>query len=625
VLEALQLRPIQSVPGRWLAAAGMVALATVLSGGFQALADSPNLFTLYYPALITTALLCGRRPSYVALVAVVLIVATFELPPLGTPRLLDPAAQWAMAAFVGVSIFMIEVAIAATRYAARLERQRADLKTMLDLLPVGVAIAQDPRADYITMSPTLAAMLRLPVEQNASMSGPEAERIPYQCLRDGREVPADELPMQLACRTGRPVQEAELTLVFPDGHRLDLIISAAPLFDESGGVRGAVASHVDVTKLKAAQQVLDKSSRQKDEFIAMLAHELRNPMAPIMYSAELLRPDAPAAMITQARATIRRQARHIGRLLDDLLDVSRITRNIIELKRKPVSLGHVVETALETARAEIERKGHNVVWQCPAEAAWVEGDPDRLHQIVLNLLTNATKYMEPGGDIRVAIEPRGNAHQLRVTDTGIGLAPEMIPRIFELFTQVHAGVGDGLGIGLSVVRRLVELHGGTVEAKSQGLGKGSEFLVTLPAIEPPMAAKIEEQAEVVRFGAAHVVLVVDDNRDAVDSLAAVLRMHDVSVQVAYDGRQAIAVAQAFKPKAIVLDIGLPGLSGYEVAKWVRSQPWGAAVRLIAVTGWGQAPDRADAIAAGFDHHLVKPVDPEHLLERLQGLYTVDLV
>jgi signal transduction histidine kinase/FixJ family two-component response regulator len=615
-----RLRPLQSAPARWLAAAALVGLAATLNAGFQLLAQGAAPFTLFYPAVIGAALFCGRGPAYASIAAVAALVATFSLSHPGEAWLVDVPARWALGGFLLTTGFMVELTLLAVRYSDRLRRQRTELQTMLELIPVGVAVAHDSRAERISVSANFASVLGLSLEQNASMSGPGAERIPYRCFKDGRELRPDELPMQVACRTGRDVRDFDVDLVYPDGRRLEMMISAAPLFDDQGAVRGCVAAHVDVTKLKSAARTLDEASRQKDEFLAMLAHELRNPMAPIRYAAALLRPDASNAVVAQVRAMIERQAGHMSRLLDDLLDVSRITRNVIELRKAPIDLRGVITAALESARIEIEQRQHEVESALPAQPVWIAGDADRLHQVVLNLVSNAAKYTDRNGRIRIAVDVREGEARVRVSDTGIGLAPEMIPRIFDLFAQVHPGRAGGLGIGLSVVRRLVELHGGRVAVASPGLGQGTEFTVTLPTITAVEPRERGAPDVVPLFRTAPRVLVIDDNRDSADALAAFLRANELSVQVAYDGDQGTRLAEASRPDAVVLDIGLPGMSGYEVAQWIRSRPWGGAVKLVAVTGWGQAEDRARVRAAGFDDHFVKPVDPDVLCTRLREMF-----
>jgi CheY-like chemotaxis protein len=391
--------------------------------------------------------------------------------------------------------------------------------------------------------------------------------------------------------------------------------SAAPLFDARGQVRGVIGAHVDVTSFKRVQAALEQADRRKDEFLATLAHELRNPLAPIRYSARLLRPEAAPGVIAQVRDTIERQSTQMARLLDDLLDVSRITRNVIELRREPIDLRQVVEDSVEVARPLIDAVQHRLVLSLPGKPVWVEADRTRLSQIVSNLLQNAAKYTDPGGRIEVSVEQRQQDEALlRVRDSGIGIAPEMRERVFEIFSQVRRpgdGTRSGLGIGLAIVRRLVELHGGRIEVDSAGLGQGAEFIVHLPLAPPQTGLPLNV---VPLFGSGRRrLLVVDDNHDAADSLGAMLRLSGHAVQVAYDGASAMALAETARPDVIVLDLGMPQTSGYDVARWIRRQPWGSGVRLIALTGWGQNEDRRRTREAGFDLHLTKPVDPDQLV------------
>jgi PAS domain S-box-containing protein len=503
-----------------------------------------------------------------------------------------------------------------------MKRGREELQTMLDLLPVGVAISHDAKADRITVSPNLRRMLRLAPEQNASCTGPGHEDIPYRCLRAGHEVDGADLPMQIASRTGRDVRDDEIDLLFADGETRSLIISAAPLFDVHGQVRGAIGTHVDVTALKRAQRSLEAADRQKDEFLATLAHELRNPMAPIRYATAMLHPDVPAPQLAQARQTIERQSAQMARLLDDLLDMSRITRNAIELRPELRDLRELAKEASDAARPAIEPADHRLAVSLPMQPVWVDGDPTRLLQVIGNLLGNAAKYTPPGGRLELALEAGPGEATLRIKDNGIGLAPDMMPRLFELFSQVHPSMKaakGGLGIGLAVVKRLVELHGGRIRAESAGLGRGAEFIVSLPlaaAREPARSATAPAGDAVAlrTIPSRQHVLVVDDNVDAADSLAILLRTQGLDVDVAHDGPGALAKAEAHHPEVVVLDVGLPGMDGHEIAREIRRRHWGHHPRIIAVTGWGQAEDRRRTREAGFDLHLVKPVDPDHLLE-----------
>ena len=373
-------------------------------------------------------------------------------------------------------------------------------------------------------------------------------------------------------------------------------------------------------------EALKDADRRKDEFIAMLAHELRNPLAPVRNAAHILRAKmAPNNETQWAMDVIERQVQQMSRLVDDLLDVSRIASGKIELRLERMAIATAVASAVEITRPLIERGRHEFSMTTPPEPLHVKADPARLAQIFSNLITNAAKYTDPGGRIVINVEREGDQALVRVSDTGIGIPPDMLSGIFDMFVQV-ARAGDhsqgGLGIGLTLVKRLTEMHGGTVEARSDGVGKGSEFLVRLPLADerPEAVGETTGIYPALNFRGKRI-LVVDDNKDAADSLAFLLRTYGTEVSVAYDGLEAVGNAVAFKPDVVLLDIGLPKLYGYDVAKRIR-EARGKDVLLIAITGWGQEEDRRRALEAGFDHHLTKPVQFEPLLrliaKRLQA-------
>ncbi|MEW5918262.1 MAG: ATP-binding protein [Gemmatimonadota bacterium] len=364
---------------------------------------------------------------------------------------------------------------------------------------------------------------------------------------------------------------------------------------------------------------LKEGDRRKDEFLATLAHELRNPLAPIRNSLHIMRlaPNDSAAA-EQARATMDRQLGQMVRLIDDLLDVSRITRGKLELRKERVELATVVGSAVDMTRPLIESCGHRLTIALPPQPVLLDADPMRLAQIFANLLNNAAKYMDRGGRIWVTAIPSDGEIAVSVRDAGIGIPATALPTLFDMFTQVESGSArsqGGLGIGLTLVKRLVDLHGGSVEARSAGLGKGSEFVVRLPATAwvPNRVREKAESRDVVASGFR--ILVADDNRDAADTMTLMLRFMGHEVRTVHDGIEALNEAANFRPDVALLDIGMPNLSGYEVAQAIRKQRWGSSVRLIALTGWGQEEDKRRAIEAGFDHHFTKPVDPE-ALERL---------
>jgi PAS domain S-box-containing protein len=366
-------------------------------------------------------------------------------------------------------------------------------------------------------------------------------------------------------------------------------------------------------RLRLVRQLRD-ADRRKDEFLATLAHELRNPLAPIRNAVELLsRWDGNADLVEEARSIMGRQLDQMVRLVDDLLDVTRISQGKVQVRKERVELAAVVLSAVEAVRPVIEAQAHEFTLTVPPEAIYVDADPTRLAQVILNLLNNAAKYTEKGGHIWLTAERHGDEAVVSVRDTGIGIAAEHLPRIFEMFSQVAPALErsqGGLGIGLSLVRGLIELHGGKVEARSEGVGKGSEFIVRLPVADAPIHQQLEEPADGATIPIARKcrILAVDDNRDAANSLAIMLRMMGHESRTAYDGLEAVQVAATFRPDVVLLDIGLPKLNGYEAARRIRQQPWGKGVALIALTGWGQEEDKRRALEAGFDHHLTKPVD-----------------
>jgi CheY-like chemotaxis protein len=372
----------------------------------------------------------------------------------------------------------------------------------------------------------------------------------------------------------------------------------------------------DNTKRKQAEQALKEANRRKDEFLAMLSHELRNPLAPIRNALEIVkRLDFKDQRLDWACAVLDGQLDNLTRIVDDLLDVSRITRGKVNLHRKRLDLASVIERAVETNRPLIEARGQMLTIQLSPEPIPLEGDLARLSQVISNLLSNAAKYTNVGGQIELSAGIEDHMAVIRIRDNGSGITPELLPRIFDLFTQSDQSLDrapGGLGIGLTLVKRLVELHGGRVEAYSAGPGQGAEFVVRLPPATECEAEPLPE-ALPVRAASGLKVLLVDDNTDATESLALLLKMAGHEVRTAASGSAALKIAQSFLPNAIVLDIGLPRMNGYKVAQRLRAAPATAHALLIALTGYGQAKDRRRAEASGFDHHLVKPVNLNELL------------
>jgi signal transduction histidine kinase len=377
------------------------------------------------------------------------------------------------------------------------------------------------------------------------------------------------------------------------------------------------------TTLIESRDALTEADRRKDVFLATLSHELRNPLAPIRTATRVLEtPGLSSADLERSRSIIARQVRHMASLLDDLLDISRITRGVLALKNEPVDLHALMEAAIETAQPLLTAKQHAFRIEWPAAPIGLMADPLRLTQVIANLLTNAAKYTHRGGHIVLGARSHPSSIEIYVRDDGIGIAAGMLPRVFDMFSQIDRGnehSEGGIGIGLALVKGFVELHGGTAEARSAGLEQGSEFVVRLPSSlrtqtpVPPAPENLPPRES----ASARRVLIADDNRDGAEIMAMLLMHSGFEVQLAHAGPEALAIAERQKPDFAVLDIGMPGMSGYEVARAIRSQTWGAAITLIAVTGWGQEDDKRKAKEAGFDHHLTKPIDPG-ALERLMA-------
>ena len=405
--------------------------------------------------------------------------------------------------------------------------------------------------------------------------------------------------------SGRTYADADLALASDLAHRAGIAIENTQLY-----------------------QALREADQRKDEFLATLAHELRNPLAPIRNALQILKmPRVDGATIQQTRDMMERQVHHLVRLVDDLLDVSRVMRGKIELRKEPVELATVVARAVETAQPLIEVQGHRLDLSLPSESLLLDADPVRLAQVIGNLVTNSAKYTEANGRIWLTAQRDGDQAVLRVRDNGIGIAPDMLPHVFELFVQVdHASTKaqGGLGIGLTLVKNIAQLHGGTVEARSDGLGKGCEFIVRLPLVvhrpeQPKGKENNGEGQEGPTRSSGHRLLVVDDNKDAADSLAMLLRLQGHEVRVAHSGLQALEITKGYAPDVVFLDIGMPRMDGYEVARRIRQQTGLGTVVLAALTGWGQQEDRRRTAEAGFDHHLVKPPEPEAVARVLAGL------
>jgi PAS domain S-box-containing protein len=439
---------------------------------------------------------------------------------------------------------------------------------------------------------------------------------------------AEEDAIIARLKQGQRIEHFETERLRSDGQHLTVSLTISPLRDDSGNVIGASKIARDVTErrrlednLRKLASDLSQADQRKNEFLATLAHELRNPLAPISNMIEVVkRADSNGELLKQAHETIERQLAQMVRLVDDLLDLNRITHDRLELRRSEVELTTVVHQAIEVARPLIDAAGQKLTIDLPDESIYLNADHARLTQVFGNLLNNSCKYTRPNGAISLSARRNGNDEvSVSVRDNGAGIPPDKLDTIFDMFMQVDRNSEhsqSGLGIGLTLVKRLVEMHGGSIEAHSGGEGRGSEFVVHLPIVNQPVIASAPVSGVASQSSSQRRILVVDDNRDSADSLAMLLEITGNQTYVAHDGVEALESIEKYHPEVVLLDIGLPKLDGLEVCRRVRKQPWGKDIRIIALTGWGQEDDRRKSEEAGFNGHLVKPLDYDKLLELL---------
>jgi PAS domain S-box-containing protein len=590
-------------------ALAVTAAAVGLNLLIQPLTGTRYPFLPFFAVVLVAALYGGLPGGISAVVLSTLAVDFFWMAPFWqlTVWTLSDQVSLAMFAVIGTAIVILA---ARWRVAAEETSQtRLQLQTITDVMASGVArFSRDLR--FLWASKRYLEFLGRSADEVVGRTmpevlGPES----FEVLR----------PYVARVLAGEAVT-FEQAVALPNRECGWILTAYTPQTNRDGEVDSWVGVITDITHRKLLEQMLCQADQRKDEFLATLAHELRNPLAPIRYCAQLLQRDSGAPVLQRARETIERQVSHMTRLLDDLLDVSRITRNVIQLKLELMDLRPALEHAVEIARPAIDGAHHRLTISVPAEPLWVRADRARITQILGNLLQNAAQYTEPGGHIDVHLDAERDHAVVRVRDTGIGIPPEQRQKIFELFAQLHprgSGRYGGLGIGLAVVKRLVELHNGTIAVESAGLGKGSEFSVRLPLATAPESA--QRTAKVTRLhGGARRVLLVDDNADAVDSLAVLLRHRGYLAHTATDGAGALTLAETIRPDVIVLDLGMPQVNGYDVARTVRRRPGGADILLIAATGWGSKEDRRQTREAGFDAHLTKPLNPDELIRLIES-------
>jgi len=535
-------------------------------------------------------------------------------------------------ALCAASIVLLILLTYSLRRDGRRIRETAE-QLAITLHSIGDAVVTTDALGNVTFLNPVA----IQIGQRSLPKTPTAFRELFKLVHEGTGAEAAD-PIARVIREGTAIGLANHTaLVRPDGTRVSIEDSAAPLRGENDEVRGVVFVFKDISdrrraeqelastlelleknlaELKGTEEELRAADRRKDEFLATLAHELRNPVAPIRHAIKLLENETLGQEQQRwSRSVIARQTAHIARLLDDLLDSARITRGELVLRIAAVDLGAVVTEALDVARPIMERKGHTLEVVMPEAPVTLRVDGIRIAQVLSNLLTNAAKYTDSGGRIRLEAGLGAEEFVISVADTGVGLSAEAMRDVFRMFGQIRSTVDrseGGLGIGLSLAKELIKLHGGRIDVHSEGPGRGSLFSIVLPTsvVSPDISVEPPQSPGNRSTEAARLILVIDDNRDAATSLGMLLELSDNEVLTAYSGDEGLDIARRRQPAAIVIDIGLPGIDGYEVAKAIRREPWGSSALLIALTGWGQAADKQRALAAGFDHHLTKPADPD---------------
>ncbi len=594
-----------------------IALAAVLQTGLREIVGDNVPFMFFHSALVVIAVYCGRGPALLALLlSVIYSAVAFHATSQGSGT---TTGSYLVLIYTVVGVIIIVVTSTLQRAARRAQAAESRLRMIQD--DVGVGLWEiDLRHRLLLASRSFWRIF--------GRTGPDTpiafER--WESQLSGIELESFNRTLEQHIAAGDRSFEHEFSHHY-QGRELRHYLACVNIeYDEGDSATHLRAAVVDVTsrkRLEAEQgrhiEELREVDSRRTTFLATLAHELRNPLAPIRHATLLAQsPKATPEQVRWSLEVIERQIRHMARLLDDLLEASRVTRGALELRVTPVEIATVIRTALETARPLIQSKAHVLETHIPTTPIWLQGDAVRLAQVFSNLLTNAAKYTPNEGHIRIAVELAGEDVIVRVTDNGIGIEPHDVPRLFEMFSQADSAIEHaqgGLGIGLALVKGLVQLHGGTVAASSPGLHRGSEFVVRLPRVAAPSTLATHAPQASAPAATCRIVI-ADDNRDAADSLAVLLQVAGHAVTVAYDGEAALRLCIEQQPDVALLDIGMPKLDGYELARRLRAQPWAQQLKLIAITGWGQKADRTQALEAGFDVHLTKPVDEQSLIQLL---------
>jgi PAS domain S-box-containing protein len=602
----------------------LVILAVALRSWLHETMGHPSV-AIFMGAILAGAWFGGVGPALLCLV-LLHIVHGYGFQP--SKSLFEPNLAFFVSLIawyaIGITVGILSQMRASALCRARDEQLEADsqrehLRTTLLCMADGVLVT-DAKGRLTLMNPAAEALTGCSLEEAKGKRWYEVLTIAPDDGQAGVESPIDRV-----LREGRVVHErVPLVLKARSGHTIPIAYSAAPVQAPETQASGVVLVFHDETERRRTELALQNADRRKDEFLATLAHELRNPLAPICTGLELLRlsGDEPEAA-EEIRSMMQRQTQHMVRLIDDLLDVSRITRGKFELRRSPVELAEIVRDALAATRPLLDEAGHRLTVRVPDEPLLLFADANRLTQVLTNLLNNAAKYTPQQGEIELTAERSRGEVAITVADSGIGIPADKLESVFDMFTQIRdAGAAShtGLGIGLTLVKRLVEMHDGQVEVQSRGANRGTTFIVRLPLLsEPPAEAKtLRLDAAEVRATVKRRILVVDDNADALESLSRLVAAMGNDVRRANNGLEALQIGRTFEPEVVLMDLGMPGLSGYEAARRMRQEPWGQDLLLIATTGWGQDEDRRRTAAAGFDRHLVKPVGMAALREALDA-------
>ncbi|HJQ27384.1 MAG TPA: ATP-binding protein, partial [Blastocatellia bacterium] len=532
---------------------------------------------------------------------------------------------------------------------AEMQRRIEEFQALIDTAPVGIGIAFDAECTDIRGNRELARMLGIPLHANLSKSGPTADELPFKLYRNGREPLSDELPMQRACREGRPVLDDEMTILRSDGTRVQELCRAIPLKDEQGKVRGCIGIFLDITERKQvdeereqllareheARAAAEAASRVKDEFLATISHELRTPLNSMMGWAQLLRTgNLDKTDIARGLETIERNARAQTQLVDDLLDVSRIITGKLRLSTCPIELSAIIRAAIDMVRPAASAKAIQLDFSTSHAASVISGDPDRLQQVVWNLLSNAIKFTPKGGRVEIRLEQNDGNARLIVTDDGEGIPQDFLPHVFDRFRQADSSYTrkhGGIGLGLAIVRHMVEMHGGAVAVHSDGPRRGATFTVTLPLLTATDAAQADatspasEPGETLPqlFGVR--LLLVEDDSDSLEVLRIVVDLHGAEVKTATRSSEALQILEQWLPDVLLSDIGLPDEDGYALLAKMRKHghAQGRHIPAIALTGYAGEQEGRQALSAGFERYFTKPTEPSKLIAAIAELAAQD--